>query len=178
MGDKGVALTSASWEKGGEPARERHLQDVMAQAGYEVEKEPPPPPKPDFEKLPEQEKERLIQKYGRGVDKTKARVGEENWNNAVDQEIVIGEKTQKAILQEDNGPEICFYLGRNPEAARQLGKMKPKEAVEEVRRISSRLINEQRRNVRPPESASFEEIVAAGPYPGRHLDMRRALKRR
>jgi hypothetical protein len=176
MGD--VILQSGSWEKGGEPARERHLEKVMEQAGYEVEKEPPPPPKPDFEKLPGHEQQRLVQKYGQAVDKTIAKVGAENWKNAVDQEIHIGTKAQAAILQEDNAPEICYYLGRNPEEARRLGKMKGTEAVKEVRRISSKLTNEERRNVRPPENASFEEIVATRPYWGRARDIRRALRRR
>jgi hypothetical protein len=174
MGD--VILQSASWEKGGEPARQKHLEATMEQAGYEVEKEPPPPPKPDFEKLPRHEQERLVQKYGLGVDKTRAKVGAENWTKALDQEIVIGTKAQAAILQEDNGPEIAYYLGRNPEEARRLGKMKGNEAVKEVRRISNKLT--ESRNVRPPENASFEEIVATGPYWGRARDIRRALRRR
>jgi len=173
-----VILTSSSWEKGGDAARQRHLETVMEQAGIEVEKEPPPPPKPDFERVPRHEQERLVQKYGRGVDKTKAKVGAENWHKALDQEIVIGTKAQGAILQEDNGPEIAYYLGRNPEEARRLGKMKGNEAVEEVRRISSKLTNEERRNVRPPENASFEEVVAARPYWGKARDIRRALRRR
>ena len=171
--DKGVELTSASWEKGGEADRQKHLETVLEQAGYEVEKEPPPPPKPDFEKLPPLEQERLLQKYGRGVDKTKAKVGEENWNNAVDQEIDIGKKTQYAILQEDNGPEISYYLGRNPEVARRLGKMKPKEAVEEVRRLSGKLMNE--RPVRPRLDATPEEVANTPNYPGKYRDMKRAF---
>lgn len=176
--DKGVELTSASWEKGGEPARQKHLEAVMEQAGYEVEKEPPPPPKPDFEKLPRHEQERLVDKYGQGVEKTKARVGEENWNSALDQEIVIGRKTQLAILQEDNGPQICYYLGRNPEEARRLGKMKASEAVEEVRRLSSKLMQEQGRDVRPPENSSVEEFIAAPNYPGKYRDVKKAFLRR
>jgi hypothetical protein len=172
-----VILHSSSWEKGGEPARQKHLEAVIEGAGLEVDKtELPEPPAELNENLTPQH----VTAYLAQIEEAKKMHGDWDELRASLQknDIEIGKAAQAAILKLKNGAEVSYHLLRNREEAERLGKMKANEAVKEVGRIASKLTNEARRNVRPSDNASFEEVLAAGPYWGRSRDIRRALRRR
>ncbi len=189
MGEAEVILRSNSWEKNGEPARQKHLETVMQKAGLEIVKKDEAVPEPKPEELnenltPQERVEQSLRNYGQQLKTAKTKYPD--FEKTVKQDIFIGVETQHAIIQQPNGADVVFYLGQHPEYARKLGKMcktgSAISAVREVERLSTRLGGNtpapQRRPVRPPENASFQEIAETPNYPGKARDLRRALAKR
>ena len=75
--------------------------------------------------------------YQQKVEAFKA--GVDDWDEVVGQEIDLPAGVGPAILELENGPEVAYYLGKHPEAARKLSQLSPFLAVAEVGRIAARL---------------------------------------
>jgi hypothetical protein len=122
----------------------------------------------------------------------------EDWDDVVNQDIHIGREVQLAILEQENGAEVVYYLGRHPAYARKLGELSPLSAVMEVGRLSARLKtgapapgeahSEEPTKPKPKVPApvrtvstagssaalTFAEIAAKPSYPGKARDLRAA----
>lgn len=140
--------------------------------------------------------EQNIQNYAAQVEEAKDE--HEDWDDVVNQDIFIGKEVQLAILEQENGAEVIYYLGRHPAYATKLGEMSPLSAVMEVGRLSSRLktgaaapaeANGERTPKPKPkvpapvrtvstagssEGLTFAEIAAKPNYPGKAKDLRMA----
>jgi len=141
--------------------------------------------------------EKNIQNYAVQVEEAKE--AHADWDEVVNKDIFIGQEVQLAILEQENGAEVIYYLGRHPAYAAKLGKMTPLSAVMEVGRLSARLTtgapapseadDEAPARPRPRVPApvrtvstggssaalSFAEIAAKPNYPGKAKDLRRAM---
>lgn len=111
-------------------------------------------------------------------------------------DVFIGHATQLAILEDEAGAEVTYYLMRHPEYAAELGRkarVSEISAVKEVARLSARLSgvsSGERSRPRVPApvrtvstagsgAVSTPADVAARPnYPGKAKDFRRALAER
>jgi hypothetical protein len=123
MGD--VILQSASWEKGGEQARQKHLETVMEKAGLEIVKKDEAVPEPKPEELnenltPQERVEQSVRNYGEQLKTAKTKYPD--WEKTVKQEIFIGREVQHAIIQQPNGADVVYYLGQHPEYAKKSAK--------------------------------------------------------
>ena len=122
----------------------------------------------------------------------------EDWDDVVNQDIHIGREVQLAILEQENGAEVVYYLGRHPAYAAKLGELSPLSAVMEVGRLSARLKtgapapgearSEETTKPKPKVPApvrtvstagssaalTFAEIAAKPSYPGKARDLRAA----
>lgn len=140
------------------------------------------------------ELERNVRQYSAQVQEAKKRY--RDWDKVVNQSIYIGHEVQLAILEQENGSEVVYYLGRHPAYAAKLGEMSPLSAVMEVGRLSARLTggvpsrDDDRRTSRPRIPApvrhvdtsysstapTFAEIAARPPYRGKAWDLKRAAR--
>ena len=177
---KGIVLQSQSFEPGGDASREHNTARAIEGAGYEVEKKLELPDDRDTSGLNDDQRlQKHAKDYGAQVNAAKLKHGEDEWNEAVNQDITIGQTAQLALLEAPNGAEVTFYLGTHPDIARRLGKMTPLQAAAEVGRLSDRLPKPERasRPFRPPTGATFAEIAAMKDYPGKARDLKRAQRR-
>ena len=195
-----LILESKSWQKGGDSEREKNLESVVKGAGYEVEKpeaeELPAPPAELNESLTLPESfEKSREAYISQIEEAKKVHGD--WEDLRKKfeanDVHIGEAVQQAIIEQSNGTEVTYYLMRNPDYAKKLGRMckagRGVSAVREIENLSAKLGGNTTHakytprtsatpRKRPPENASFEEIVKAPAYWGKARDIRRALSRR
>lgn len=63
----------------------------------------------------------------------------EDWDDVVNQDLPMHVETQLAIMEQENGPDVIYYLGKHPRFAQELAEMSPLSAVMEVGRLSTRL---------------------------------------
>jgi hypothetical protein len=63
----------------------------------------------------------------------------DDWDEVVNQDIPMHTGVQLAIMEQENGAEVVYYLGTHPEYAKKLAEMKPLSAVMEVGRLSAKL---------------------------------------
>ena len=63
----------------------------------------------------------------------------DDWDEVVNQDLPMHQSVQLAVMEEDNGAEVIYYLGKHPEFTRKLHEMSPLSAVMEVGRLSQRL---------------------------------------
>jgi hypothetical protein len=185
---EGIVLKSGSWEPGGEEARKMNLESTLEKAGFEAKPEPKPEESDDGQLT---EQERFKKNVGSYDAQTKAaRKKYDDWQEVVGQDIHIGVGVQLALLEQNNGADVAYYLGKHPALAKKIGQMSKTpgreiSAIREVERLSARLAaNAPRTEVppsrpsRPPEDATFAEIAHFPDYPGKARDLRRAQYRR
>jgi len=63
----------------------------------------------------------------------------DDWDEVVNQQLPIHESVYLAIIEQENGPQVTYYLGKHPDFARRLADMTPLSAVMEVGRLADRL---------------------------------------
>lgn len=63
----------------------------------------------------------------------------DDWDEVVNQDLPMHTGVQLAIMEQENGAEVVYYLGKHPDYAQKLAEMTPLSAVMEVGRLSSRL---------------------------------------
>ena len=187
---EGLILKSASFEPGGDEARQMHLETALEKAGFEV-KTPPEAKAEESDEAAltvEQRFDKNIKNYASQVKGAKERY--DDWDEVLNQDIFIGQGAQLAMLEQENGADVAYYLGKHPAFAKKIGQMaktpgREIAAIREIERLSARLGANaprtqapQRRPVRPPADASFSEIAAMPSYPGKARDLKRAQARR
>ena len=148
----------------------------------------------DAQTADQQRFEANIQNYAVQVEEAKE--AHDDWDDVVNQDIFIGKEVQLAILEQENGAEVIYYLGRHPAYAAKLGEMSPLSAVMEVGRLSARLNtgaaapaeanDEDKPKPKPKVPApvrtvntggssanpTFADIAARPNYPGKAKDLR------
>jgi Bacteriophage, scaffolding protein len=63
----------------------------------------------------------------------------DDWDEVVNQDIPIHTAVQLALLEQPNGAEVTYYLGKHPDWTRKLAELSPLSAVMEVGLLSQRL---------------------------------------
>ena len=128
----------------------------------------------------------IQQNYKAQVDDVKSRY--DDWDQTVNQDLHIGIGSQLALLEQENGAECVYYLGKHPDYAARLGKMTDHAAAAEIGRLSERLkagASRPRFRTPPPvrtvstagSSAPLTpaEVAARPNYAGKARDFRKAL---
>jgi hypothetical protein len=73
--------------------------------------------------------------------------------SSLSERVVIPQEASVAIYEAQNGPEISYYLARNPEKAEKLMEMSPAQTVMEIGRISAALETQAAVAKRPASKA-------------------------
>jgi hypothetical protein len=68
----------------------------------------------------------------------------------------VAQAVQVAIMEEDNGPELAYYLGQHPDVCKQLSELSPARAIVRLGKIAAQLVPES-----TTEDESDEETPAA-----------------
>lgn len=63
----------------------------------------------------------------------------DDWDEVVNQKIPLHESVYLAVIEQANGAQVTYYLGKHPDYARKLAEMSPLSAVMEVGRLAERL---------------------------------------
>lgn len=63
----------------------------------------------------------------------------DDWDETVNQNLPMHTSVQLAIMEQENGPEVIYYLGKHPEYTKKLAGLTPLSAVMEVGRLSDKL---------------------------------------
>jgi len=63
----------------------------------------------------------------------------DDWDEVVNQSLPIHESVYLAVIEQENGPQVTYYLGKHPDFARRLAEMSPLSAVMEIGRLADRL---------------------------------------
>lgn len=193
MGEKGIVLQSASFEPGGDEARQLHLEQALEKGGYEPAEAPPEPEAEENESLTQEQRlNKNLKNYGAQIERAKAKY--EDWDELKaqfdKQDVFIGHGVQVTILEQPNGADVTHYLMRHPAFAKKLGEMsrtpgREISAIREVERLSARLWANTphreappRRPIRPRADASSAEIAAMPRYRNQYRDFKRAQRER
>jgi hypothetical protein len=82
--------------------------------------------------------EEILQKYNAKVEKS----GLEDFDEVVTglfQNKILGQTAYEALLEQDNGPQIEYYLGKNLELAAKIGSKTPAQQAAEIGKLSVKL---------------------------------------
>ena len=71
----------------------------------------------------------------------------------------ISDKVAEIILGLESGPEVAYYLGKNPEMAQEISRLPDRNAAFELGQISARLAFEREK------AASAKNIISSAPPP-------------
>lgn len=63
----------------------------------------------------------------------------DDWDEVVNQDIPMHQSVQLAVMEQENGAAVIYYLGTHPEYARKLAELTPLSAVMEIGRLSEKL---------------------------------------
>lgn len=102
--------------------------------------------------------------YNRRVAEAKS--VHEDFAEVVGQDLTIPVGVQLAVVEMDNGPEVAYFLGSNPELCEELMKMSSFKAIAEVWKISEKLgadpesHEEEEAEKKPSAKAKVEEKPA------------------
>jgi hypothetical protein len=66
--------------------------------------------------------------------------------------IPVPRETVEAILSSEHGPDIRYYLAKNPEQAQALNRMSPISAVREIGRIEAKIAGEKELKSKPKQT--------------------------
>jgi len=88
------------------------------------------------EAIQEQQKE-VANAYNERVEAFKAE--HDDWDEVVGQSIDLPPGVGPAILELENGPEVAYFLGKNPKAVKELNELSPYAAVAYIGRLSAKL---------------------------------------
>lgn len=102
--------------------------------------------------------------YNRKVAEAKS--VHEDFEEVVGQDLTIPVGVQLAVVEMENGPEVAYFLGSNPELCDELMKMSPLKAIAEAWKISEKLgesesdEEEETEEEKPAAKAKVEEKPA------------------
>src|SRR5215469_8432575 len=100
----------------------------------------------------------VLTSYNDRVEEFK--VDHEDWGDVVTASTMdIPQGVQMAILEMENGPEVAYFLGKNPQVVKSLNKMSVPTAMAEVGRISARLEGPQDKE----KESNQERKINSGP---------------
>lgn len=101
----------------------------------------------------QQQTQKIFDSYNKKV--TEARAKYEDFDEIVGQsDIPIPQAVQLAIVEMENGPDVAYYLGQNPEEAAKLVSMTPLAAVRAIGRIETSLASNDSSETKPVSRAA------------------------
>ena len=118
----------------------------------------------DAMQLQDEEARETINSYNQRVEK--AREAHDDFEEVVGQNIEIPISVQLAIIELDNGPEVAYHLGKNPELCEKLIGLTPLKAVAEIGRVSASLI-EPGQQTGKTSALSAEQKTAKSSFPAK-----------
>lgn len=82
----------------------------------------------------------------------------------------LSEELLEVVMEQDSGPALIHYLGKNKDIARALDRMPPQMAAVELGRIDARLTTERKAKAEALEKAKAEKAVTQAPPPTPKLE--------
>lgn len=127
-------------EAAGAPKRadfvnDEEFQDAMFDYRYQERRK-----KEDALSAERAESERLQKNWSGYKEKVAAfKEDHDDWDEVVNADIPIQESVYLAVHELENGPEVAYYLGKNPDYAKKLHAMSSLSAIMEIGNLSQRL---------------------------------------
>jgi len=87
----------------------------------------------------------------------------DDWEDVVGQDIPMHTAVQLALLEQTNGAEVTYYLGKHPDFTRKLAAMSPLSAVVEVGVLSRKLQSDSGRTSGPANAREGETKTITKP---------------
>lgn len=109
----------------------------------------------DAQRAQDEETKATVDAYNQRAEK--ARAAHEDFEEVVGQNIEIPISVQMAIIELDNGPEVAYHLGKNPELCKKLNDLSPLKAVAEIGRVSAILAGTAQEAAKPPDLSTVQE---------------------
>ena len=102
-----------------------------------------------------EENDRLQKNWSSYKEKVSAfKEDHDDWDDVMSSNIPIQESVYLAVHELENGPEVAYYLGKNPDYAKKLHAMSPLSAIMEIGNLSERL---------KPKTTKREVVEERGP---------------
>jgi len=120
----------------------------------------------ETERAEQEEQTEIYNSYCQRADK--AREAHDDYDEVVGQDIELPQSAVLAIIELDNGPEIAYHLGQNPEACEKLSGLSQLGAVAEIGRLSASLTETSKGSVKTsaePARVPNKKPVSAAPTP-------------
>lgn len=84
------------------------------------------------------------------LDTYRAKVDEaveryEDWDEVMNKNVLVPEAASIAIIESENGPDIAYYLGKNPEVIEELHELSPVQQIAKIVKIGNELAGKYNR---------------------------------
>lgn len=110
----------------------------------------------------EQERTKAVyDAYNKGVSEARGRY--EDWDETVDSaDFYIPQSASVAIIEAENGPDVCYYLAKHPDEAESLFDLSPVGIVRAISRISDKLASSSPEEKPKPKSQPPAPLATVG----------------
>ena len=89
-----------------------------------------------------------------------ARAEHDDWDEVVgNPDVKIPQVVQVAVIEMDNGPDVAYYLGQNPEICDELMEMSPVRAVATIGAIADSLADDEPSSPPPKRKSNAPEPI-------------------
>lgn len=78
---------------------------------------------------------KVLDKWTDRVDE--AREAHEDYDDVVQEDVPITQAMEQALLESEQGAEMAYYLGQNPDEAARISKLSPVQSIREMARIEA-----------------------------------------
>lgn len=96
-------------------------------------------------------------RWSEGVEKAREKLPD--YDDVLDQDLAISRPMMESILDSDVGPEIAYYLGKNPAEAQRIAGLGPIAAAREIGKIELKL---ERQSSEPEKSNAPKPPPSSG----------------
>lgn len=150
-----------------EPTREQFQTDeqyIKALARWEVKQEMKAEKEAEVKAVEEARIKSVYKSYNEKLSQSRAE--HEDFDEVVgSSDIVVPRDVILAIPEMDNGPEVAYFLGKNPDVCEELMGMSPIKAIGAVWVISESLDGKGKTGKTETESAKTKKIESKAPAP-------------
>lgn len=113
----------------------------------------------------QQESTQVQSKFNQGVAKMLETAPD--WQEVADRVPLLPQETLNTVMRSDNGPELVYYLGQNPDVAEQISTANPMDAAVKLGQITAQLGKPKVKTSAAPEPI---EPVTSGGTVGKNLE--------
>lgn len=152
-----------------EPKREDFQTDqeyIKAQARWEVREELKQQKIKEEREAEDAKTQSVFKSYNERLAEARAKI--EDFDEVVGaSDAPLPQSVILTIIEMDNGPEVAYYLGKNPDVREALMEMRPLKAIGVAWEISKELAGEEKQEKKPVEEKEEEttKIVTKAPIP-------------
>ena len=124
----------------GKPATEQfgtYEEYLEALAKYTVTEERKKAQQEDEAKKAHETTKQKVATYAERADKARETLAD--FDDVVDQDLPISQAMVESITDSEIGPQIAYYLGKNPQEALRIAKLPPMAAAREIGKLEAKL---------------------------------------